>query len=167
MKTCGTCKYYEPNNPPLGQCSRWRKGYHWEPDHLKPNEVVVEDDERLGSLYGPRVRLCTSRGETMTTPTKNDLNYLIWLVQQGYTDVTLLPDGVRWAAVKQFMFTYAICVGKLHDQTSYDDRWCYYGKDTAAQALNAWKGIGEPDGWHRHPASGRRRDPDGNEYVNY
>jgi hypothetical protein len=46
----------------------------------------------------------------------------------------------------------------------YDDRWCYHTFQEAMEALDRWKdnpGDVEPDGWHRHPPSGRRR-PDGN-----
>jgi len=50
----------------------------------------------------------------------------------------------------------------------YEDCWCYDDREKAISALDAWNGEGEPAGWIRHPASGRRR-PDGDasqEYVN-
>lgn len=87
-----------------------------------------------------------------------DAAYVHWLERDnGYTDVKLLSDGKRWAGLYQFMFTHAIIVGKLGDQTGYENRWCYADKSKALAALGAWNGKGEPTGWHRHPVSGRRR----------
>ena len=46
-------------------------------------------------------------------------------------------------------------------QTWYLDRWCYHSVAAAIEAAKAWDGVwpeGEPDGWHRHPATGRRRE---------
>lgn len=101
------------------------------------------------------------------TATLKDAAFLQWMNgQRGYSHVRPLPGG-RYAAIYQFMFTEAIITGKIGDYDSYDDRWCYM-KGHAAEALEAWDGTGEPKGWHRHPASGRRR-PDGNdieEYIN-
>lgn len=55
-------------------------------------------------------------------------------------------------------------VGALY----YEDCWCYGSVKAAVKAAEVWDGEGDPpDGWHRHPASGRRR-PDGDpkkEYV--
>ncbi len=48
------------------------------------------------------------------------------------------------------------------------DRWCYHDHDAAWRAVLGWNGKGDPEGWYRHPRSGRRRhesDPD-REYVN-
>lgn len=60
-----------------------------------------------------------------------------------------------------------VVVGPLDGQW-LDDAWCYESVEGARSAAEAWDGAGEPDGWKRHPASGRRR-PDGDatkEYVN-
>lgn len=49
----------------------------------------------------------------------------------------------------------------------YDDGWCYKDVHHAFFALVEWDGEGEPDGWFRHPPTGRRRpenDP-AQEYV--
>jgi hypothetical protein len=85
------------------------------------------------------------------------LAFLIDLGQQGYDNIKVLPNG-DWAATHRFLFTTAI-VSDLHEY-GYEDRWCYHTQATAEQALEAWSGIGEPQGWHRHPGTGRRR-PDG------
>lgn len=42
----------------------------------------------------------------------------------------------------------------------YSDVWQYQSRDAALAALQTWDGHGEPGGWYRHPATGRRR-PDG------
>lgn len=42
----------------------------------------------------------------------------------------------------------------------YSDVWQYQSVQAALAAHDAWDGVGEPTGWYRHPASGRRR-PDG------
>lgn len=73
-------------------------------------------------------------------------------------------DPDRYIAVVPFLFTYGVVWGWIRGQGySYEDRWCYHGLGTAIAAATVWaltEGQGEPDGWHRHPTSGRRR-PDG------
>ncbi len=84
-----------------------------------------------------------------------------------YSAVKILPDG-RYAGIYSFMFTDAIIVGKLDVLGYYDDRWCYE-KGAANHFLEVWGGVGEPNGWHRHPDTGRRR-PGGDpfkEYINF
>lgn len=98
-----------------------------------------------------------------------DLIFLQWLLDEcGYLDVRILPNR-RYAAVRQFMFTHAILVGKIGNRIGYDDRWCYADRASAKAAFEAWDGCGEPTGWTRHPITGRRistdpteRDNDGN-----
>lgn len=86
------------------------------------------------------------------------------LETNGWLVVKPLGDG-RYAAIAPMAFTYAIIVGKVGDEVGYDDRWCYKDAATAIVELHAWNGVGEPEGWHRHPRSGRRKDAEGNEYV--
>lgn len=97
-----------------------------------------------------------------------NLGYLQWLKHEcDMKDVRALPGG-RWAAIQRFMFTFAIIVGRIGDRTGYDDRWCYHTYRDALHALEKWDGNGDPEGWHRHPKTGRRRD-NGDpqyEYVN-
>ena len=78
----------------------------------------------------------------------------------GYRHVRLLPDGKRFAAIMPLMFTSAIVTVRAGDTHSTEDRWCYHTEGSALAALDAWDGTGEPDGWHRHPGSGRRRGDD-------
>ena len=86
----------------------------------------------------------------------------------GYTDAKPIGDG-RYAALLPFLFTHAIIVGRWANKWTYEDRWCYATPALALEAFHKWDGQGEPDGWHRHPPTGRRR-PEGNheqEYVNF
>lgn len=91
-----------------------------------------------------------------------------FLQENGYTNIKMIDD-TRYAGIFKFMYTCAIIVGRVEDSKyGYDDRWCYHDHEAAKKALDAWDGIDEPEGWHRHPKSGRRR-PDGDkskEYVN-
>ena len=86
----------------------------------------------------------------------------------GHRSVVRRLDDRRYVAVMPLMFTHAIIWGYIGDTFGYEDRWCYHDKGVAIAAATAWDGTGEPEGWHRHPATGRRR-PDGDpsqEYVN-
>jgi hypothetical protein len=76
-----------------------------------------------------------------------------------------LLDEKRYACVMPLLFTHAIIVGRIGDNNSYEDRWCYGSAEQAIAALDAWDGTGEPQGWHRHPMTGRRRDESGVEYI--
>lgn len=69
--------------------------------------------------------------------------------------------------VHRLMFTYAIYSDC--DWVQHRDRWCYHTQLDAICALHEWLDNPEqvePEGWHRHPYSGRRRDEDGKEYIN-
>lgn len=88
---------------------------------------------------------------------------MAFLEREGYEDAKELPDG-RIAACYRFIFTSAIVVGL--DEAGYSDRYCYHTMADARQALDEWDGTGEPEGWHRHTSTGRRREPDGREWIN-
>lgn len=89
----------------------------------------------------------------------------------GYTDPKLLPNG-DVACIHRLMYTHAILVLDADPSVAvqtYKDRWCFSDYDKAKAALDFWDGTGEPTGWHRHPATGRRRekgDP-ATEYVSH
>ncbi len=52
------------------------------------------------------------------------------------------------------------------DWSGYAERYCYGTRVHAEQALEAWDGSGDPEGWHRHPETGRRRNlTTGEEWV--
>lgn len=77
------------------------------------------------------------------------------------------PDG-RVAAVTALTFGQAqICLGRDDDKFGYENFWVYSTIDKAIQALKDWDGSGgEPEGWHRHTATGRRRT-DGDPSTEY
>lgn len=85
-----------------------------------------------------------------------------WTKEDGYTDIC--ERGERGACcIARFMFTYAILADL--ERWGYEDRWCYSSYAKAKAALDAWDGTGEPEGWHRHPDTGRRVDENGAPYV--
>jgi hypothetical protein len=95
-----------------------------------------------------------------------DAEYLRWLADEnGYLVPRKIPGG-RWAAISRLMFTHAIITGKMLDLYGLDNRWCYKDYISAQTALDAWDGTGEPEGWHRHPVTGRRR-LEGDELLEY
>lgn len=50
--------------------------------------------------------------------------------------------------------------------TEFDDVWDYSSVDAAVVAAFDWDGQGEPEGWYRHPLSGRRR-PNGDPALEF
>lgn len=86
-----------------------------------------------------------------------------------YTDYTVFPNG-RDACITRMGFNYAILADLA--EWGYGDRWCFEGRWLAEQAMAEWigrDGEGEPEGWHRHVDTGRRR-PNGDaskEYINF
>jgi hypothetical protein len=108
-------------------------------------------------------------GEQAFLISLGELKFLIWLLNEGFRDVSVTPLAPgRWAAIQPKMFTHAIVIGDIGDYDCIGDGWCYHDYATAKAALDAWDGQGEPVGWFRHPASGRRvaevegeRDADG------
>ena len=92
-----------------------------------------------------------------------DLAYLQWLLDIGYMHPRPLPGG-RYGCIIRMAYTHAVVVGQIGDQIGYDDRWCYATCEAAVAALAAWDGNGEPRGWIRHPASGRRVSQSPDEY---
>lgn len=94
----------------------------------------------------------------MRAATLEELQFMQYLKDECRYEQVRPIDENRWVGLFQFAFTWAIIVGRIGDQYSYDDRWCYHHKSDAAEALEEWDGTGEPQGWHRHPMTGRRRE---------
>jgi len=96
--------------------------------------------------------------------TKDELDILDGNFLAAYTDVRQLPDG-RILGVHRLLYHWT-----LHIDISpigYEDRYCYQTREQAVAAMTAWNGVGDPGGgWHRHPATGRRR-PDGDPAKEY
>ena len=82
------------------------------------------------------------------------------LADSGCLNPVKMPDG-RIACVMPLLYTAAIIILQESEaEHFYDDRWCYTSIEAAKQALAVWHqtpGAIEPEGWHRHPLSGRRR----------
>lgn len=79
--------------------------------------------------------------------------------EDGYSNICVKNGKI--CGLSRFIFTTAIISGM--DETGYVERWCYHNSSTALQEFNAWDGTGEPEGWHRHIPSNRRRDENGND----
>ena len=76
-------------------------------------------------------------------------------VTEHYAHMRVLPDG-RICGVMRLLFHWTLHVDI--DFVGYADRYCYQTKEGAVAALDNWDGIGDPEGWHRHLKSGRRRN---------
>jgi hypothetical protein len=72
-----------------------------------------------------------------------------------YVALKVLPDG-RICGVHRLLYHWTLQVD-VHEE-GYEDRYCYFTKELAVEALDAWNGQGDPVGWHRHPKTHRRRD---------
>ena len=87
--------------------------------------------------------------------------------ENDYYAMRPVRNGTYWVGLHKYMFTTAILLGKMGDTTGFEDRWCYHSAAEAERALAMWDGeTGEPEGWHRNPRTGRRRQ-DGNEWINF
>jgi hypothetical protein len=64
-----------------------------------------------------------------------------FLIEQGYTDLRVLPDG-RIIGISKFMYTYGLMVNL--NEYGYDERFCYTDYPTAIAAVNTWDGCGDP-----------------------
>lgn len=78
------------------------------------------------------------------------------LIDLGYTrPIKRLADG-RICAIMPMANIDVLAV----DINPWGHNDCYYylhAGNAAARALDAWDGSHEPEGWFRHPPSGRRR----------
>lgn len=73
----------------------------------------------------------------------------------------LREQGAYYIGVLPLMYTGAVIIGSKGNYRTYLDRWCYHSVEEAIAAGDAWSGewpSTEPEGWHRHPATGRRRE---------
>lgn len=74
-----------------------------------------------------------------------------------YVSMRELPDG-RVCGVLRLLYHWTLHVD-VHAY-GYEDRYCFETREGAEKAMREWDGMGDPGtGWHRHPKSGRRRDP--------
>jgi len=76
-------------------------------------------------------------------------------VRDEYTYMKVLPDG-RICGVHRLMFhwTMHVDIGEI----GWEDKYCFPNQMSATKALEDWDGTGDPEGWHRHLQTGRRRN---------
>lgn len=94
-----------------------------------------------------------------------------WLARNegaDYLHVRVLSDGRAVYLLPMLLGNLRVAIGP-HGAMYFDDGWCYQAAQTDAawRAALGWDGEDEPEGWYRHPETGRRR-PDGiaaKEYV--
>lgn len=77
-------------------------------------------------------------------------------IVSSYAMLRKLPDG-RIIGTHRLLFHWTLHVGIT--PYGYDERYCYATETGATAACSTWDGVGDPEGWHRHPTSGRRRNP--------
>lgn len=92
------------------------------------------------------------------TTTLQELNIVVLDdILSHYAVVRTLPDG-RVCGVMRLLFHWTVHI----DITpwGYEDRYCFMTFADSCNALEGWNGEGDlPGNWHRHPTTGRRRDP--------
>jgi hypothetical protein len=76
-------------------------------------------------------------------------------IKRSYVAFGQLPDG-RYCGLYRLLYHWTIHIGIT--EYGYDDRYCFQTASLGLQALTKWDGEGDPDFWHKHPKSGRRRD---------
>lgn len=78
-------------------------------------------------------------------------------VKAEYTFMRYI-DGRGWCGVHRLLYHWTVHIGI--DHTGYEDRFCFADEGKARRSLERWDGAGDmPGDWHKHPATGRRRDP--------
>jgi hypothetical protein len=84
-----------------------------------------------------------------------------WAARQAgadYLSVRELGDGRAVYLCDMLLGNLRLAIGEVGD-CGYRDVWCYQAEQTQAAwcAALGWDGEGEPEGWYRHPTTGRRR----------
>jgi hypothetical protein len=100
-----------------------------------------------------------SVNKRVVTPVSETEKLIAYLSQEPtYSDIRTMPDG-QVAYICRFMFTHAVMYAP--NAAWPGDRWCYHSYVDAKGALIDWENnfdsMVEPEGWHRHPRTGRRQ----------
>jgi hypothetical protein len=85
------------------------------------------------------------------------------------TDVVIHAKDDTYLLLHRLMFHWTLQKYDYPDWTGYDESWCFATRELAFHAIAEWRSRGfegEPEGWHRHPKSGRRR-PEGDPAQEY
>lgn len=103
--------------------------------------------------------------------TGEDVAFFEWLAGPEGGNCRMAGDlgGGRYCAIKPLLFHWTLIIGEIGDKEGFEDRFCYADRASAATGLIEWSSRewkGEPEGWHRHPATGRRR-PGGDKAREY
>lgn len=87
------------------------------------------------------------------------LDWLSGLTERNAYPAAVLLDDTHYAAIYPMAFNDTIIMGKIGDDTGWDEQW-WYERGEAGAALFKWHvgGGAEPEGWHRHIPSNRRRE---------
>lgn len=133
---------------------RHQRTLSWAINHLLERCMEAEDKERKAA----------SGTEKIMTDTQTKLEIPLAFRAairncEGFvTHPKVLPNG-HWAGVLKNVRTGAIIVGTPAEWAYglFHDRWLYRDTGEAAKALEEWDGTGEPQGWHHHPSTQRRR----------
>ena len=111
----------------------------------------------------------------MTVEIKEDPRIEAFLRASSYFDCQVtgtmrILDDDSYIMIHRLLFHCTMLRGDLDDTVGYWDRWCYSDEAGARSALAEFPcdpPVGyEPKGWHRHPASTRRR-PDGDATLEF
>lgn len=104
----------------------------------------------------------------MVVPTPASTEYAEWLKTPDGGNCTHIKilDGGFYIAIKPLLFHWTLILGPIGDKECYLDHYCYGDQGRALLGLIQWNGKGDPNGWHRHAKTGRRR-PEGNKDYEY
>lgn len=93
--------------------------------------------------------------------TKNEAAvWVLKLCQRNQYQLPLTIDETRYACIAPMAFNDTIIIGKYGDEAGWDEQY-WYERQMALPALLEWCADGfegEPQGWHRHIPSNRRRE---------
>lgn len=98
------------------------------------------------------------RTQGLTDDSKKEPDYL--------AGPRVLPDGRAIWVVPMTYGKGRIILSPDARSPYVEDCWCYETQVLALVAFEMWDGNGEPDGWIRHPFTGRRR-PNGDKSKEY
>lgn len=89
----------------------------------------------------------SSSGSTYAFPTR----------RSDYTTTRWVPN-IGWCGVHRLLYHWTVHCGIT--PIGYEDRYCFATEAQATSSMNEWDGEGDmPGEWHKHPKSGRCRDP--------
>ena len=76
--------------------------------------------------------------------------------EEGVEFRRIFEDG-RTIDMCRMIYNWRLRVGHIKDPWGYEDDWCFANQETAMHAFLNWSLEGEPEGWIKHPRTGRYR----------